>query len=150
MKEILYGHMSRIVAIALISFGILFTPIAVVAQTIKVTVDLSEQRMVVQRLGVVVGDWPVSTARAGKVTPVGSFQPQFMKREHYSSLYNNAPMPYSIFFKGNYAIHGTTQIKSLGRPASAGCVRLHPDHAAQLFAMVRDAGMGDTMIRIQR
>jgi hypothetical protein len=46
-------------------------------------------------------------------------------------------MPYSIFFAGGYAIHGSNEISRLGRPASHGCIRLHPGNAAVLFEMVR-------------
>ena len=56
---------------------------------------------------------------------------------HYSSKYENSPMPHSIFFRGGYAIHGTGYIKSLGRPASHGCIRLHPRNAAALYQLVR-------------
>jgi lipoprotein-anchoring transpeptidase ErfK/SrfK len=58
-------------------------------------------------------------------------------------------MPYSIFYDGHYAIHGTNQIGRLGRPASKGCVRLHPSDAAILFALVQREGMGNTRIHIQ-
>lgn len=67
---------------------------------------------------------------------------------HYSSRYNNAPMPYSIFYSGNFAIHGTNHVDKLGRPASKGCVRLHPDQAQRLFYMVKEVGMDNTYIRI--
>ena len=149
MKLILPAAMPRLAACAVLCAGLLFTGAPVVAQAIDVTVDISQQRMVVTHRGTVVANWPVSTARKGKVTPVGTYRPQFLKRRHFSSLYNNAPMPYSIFYSGNYAIHGTDQISRLGRPASAGCVRLHPDHARQLFAMVQREGKGATQIRVQ-
>ena len=90
-------------------------------QPLWIQIDLSDQRMQVMEGDALVNEWPVSTARAGKRTPVGDFTPYLLKRRHFSSLYNNAPMPYSIFFKGNYAIHGTDQIDRLGSPASAGC-----------------------------
>ena len=54
-------------------------------------------------------------------------------------------MPYSIFFDGGYAIHGSYEISHLGRPASHGCIRLHPDNAAILFGLVK-ANMDDTRI----
>ena len=54
-------------------------------------------------------------------------------------------MPHSIFFSGGYAIHGSYEISRLGRPASHGCIRLHPSNAATLFALVQ-ADMGDTRI----
>jgi len=46
-------------------------------------------------------------------------------------------MPYSIFFQGGYAIHGSYDVGNLGRPASHGCIRLHPDDAAELYDLVR-------------
>jgi lipoprotein-anchoring transpeptidase ErfK/SrfK len=55
-------------------------------------------------------------------------------------------MPFAIFYSGHYAIHGTDQINRLGRPASAGCVRLHPDNARVLFDMVRAEGMDQTRV----
>jgi len=92
--------------------------------------------------------WPVSTARRGKVTPRGRFTAEFLSRYHKSSLYNNAPMPYSVFFSGNYAVHGTDQISRLGRPASAGCIRLDPKNAAILFALAKQVGLDQTVIVI--
>jgi len=118
------------------------------ADRLDVLIDKSKQEMRVVLDGRVVADWPVSTARAGKVTPVGEYAPQSMVTMHYSSLYNNAPMPWSIFFHGNYAIHGTDQIERLGSPASAGCVRLHPENAQALFALVREVGKDEARITI--
>ena len=85
--------------------------------------------------------WPVSTARAGKRTPTGSWSPDFLSRNHRSSLYGGAPMPFAIFFHGNYAIHGTTEAEKLGRPASAGCVRLETGNARVLFERARTDGL---------
>jgi lipoprotein-anchoring transpeptidase ErfK/SrfK len=67
---------------------------------------------------------------------------------HYSRKYDNSPMPYSVFFKGGYAIHGTGSIRALGKPASHGCVRLHPSNAARFFSLVREYGPHRTRIRI--
>ena len=92
------------------------------AETIEVRVSISSQMMEVYHFGELLYEWPVSTAKRGKITPQGSYTPEFLSRNHKSSLYNNAPMPFSIFYDGNYAIHGTDQIKRLGRPASNGCV----------------------------
>ena len=81
--------------------------------------------------------WPVSTARRGYVTPTGTFHPYSLQPMHYSRKYDNAPMPHSIFFSGGYAIHATPHVGSLGRPASHGCVRLSPSHAAMLYNIVK-------------
>jgi lipoprotein-anchoring transpeptidase ErfK/SrfK len=67
-----------------------------------------------------------------------------------SRKYNNAPMPWAIFFHGGYAIHGTTDLRNLGRPASHGCVRLHPANAKAFFALVQKSGKDNTTISIVR
>ncbi len=115
---------------------------------IVVRIQLSQQTMSVAVDGADFATWPVSTARRGYRTPVGSYRPYSLQRTHYSSLYDNAPMPYSIFFRGGYAIHGTTEIRDLGRPVSHGCVRLSPDHARPLFELVQSRGRQDTTIEI--
>lgn len=106
------------------------------AASVVAKISLSQQRMTVTIDGVRKYSWAVSTARPGYRTPVGSFRPQTMKRMHYSSKYDNAPMPYSIFFLGGYAVHGTNAVRSLGRAVSHGCVRLAPGNAATLYALV--------------
>ena len=92
--------------------------------------------------------WPVSTARKGYSTPSGSFRPQSLQVMHYSKKYHNSPMPHSIFFNGDVAIHGTPHIGSLGHPASHGCVRLHPTNAATLYELVKQ-DRGDTRIIVK-
>lgn len=118
------------------------------ADQLEVRIDLSDQEMAVFVDGAWFHLWPVSTARAGKCTPPGTYRVESMKRMHYSTLYNNAPMPHSIFFSGNYAIHGTDRTDMLGSPASAGCVRLHPDHAETLYNLVLRKGRTNTRIEI--
>lgn len=113
---------------------------------VLIWIDLSEQYMKVAHDGVGLYRWPVSTARAGKCTPTGTFRPQFLDPDHRSALYDNAPMPWSIFFNGHIAIHGTDQIENLGTPASAGCVRLHPDNAKLLYEMVKAEGLEHTLV----
>lgn len=115
---------------------------------VLVRVAISEQAMRVYHEGRHLFTWPVSTAKAPKITPAGQFTPEFLSRNHRSSRYNNAPMPWAIFYSGHYAIHGTDQIRRLGQPASKGCVRLHPDHARILFRMVRAEGKAQTRIVI--
>lgn len=109
-------------------------------------VDIATQTMVVEVNGQVVHTWRVSTARPGKITPPGTFRPQALSANHFSSLYDNAPMPFAVFFNGHIAVHGTTDIRRLGRPASAGCVRLHTDHARAFFRLVRESGMSNVRI----
>jgi lipoprotein-anchoring transpeptidase ErfK/SrfK len=120
------------------------------AGTVVAQISLSSQRMVVKVNGKPAYNWAVSTARRGYRTPVGSYRPKRLERMWYSTIYDNAPMPYSIFFLGGYAVHGTNATGRLGRPASHGCVRLATGNAARLYSLVRQHGMGNTRIVVTR
>src|SRR5262249_23007853 len=76
----------------------------------------------------------------GHLTPTGWYRPIALFPMVHSAKYDNAPMPHSIFFRSQYAIHGTTAVGNLGRPASHGCIRLAPANAATLYAMVKAEG----------
>lgn len=115
---------------------------------VEAQIDIKSQRMVVKVDGEVAHVWKVSTARRGYVTPKGSYSPKRLHKKYYSRKYDNAPMPYSIFFKGGYAVHGTGHVKALGMPASHGCIRLATTHARTLFHLVRSVGPAKTRIVI--
>jgi lipoprotein-anchoring transpeptidase ErfK/SrfK len=119
------------------------------AAGIVARVDISTQTMTVTENGRVLYSWSVSTGRSPYRTPRGSFRPTRLHKMWYSRKYDNAPMPHSIFFHGGYAIHGTEHVGSLGRPASHGCVRLHPSNARTLYNLVRAHGTGNTRIVLQ-
>jgi lipoprotein-anchoring transpeptidase ErfK/SrfK len=135
---------------AAFALGLFMLAGSAAAQSVVARVDLSEQRMYVYVGGVMQYQWAVSTARSGYRTPVGTFRPQRMHEMWRSRRYNNAPMPNSIFFYKGWAVHGTTEVANLGRPASHGCVRLHPDNARLLYQLVARNGMGNASIVITR
>jgi len=132
-------------AVVLAASAVLFGGLASAQAAVVVTVDKSAQELSVTVDGTPRYHWPVSTARIGYHTPNGTYKPQRLARKWFSRKYDWSPMPYSIFFDEGYAIHGSYEISHLGRPASHGCVRLHPDNAALLFALVKER-MDDTTI----
>jgi len=113
---------------------------------VLINVDKSTQQMTVLVDGVPRYHFTVSTGRPGYGTPSGTFHPQRMEPVWFSKEYYNSPMPHSIFFHGGFAIHGSYEINRLGGPASHGCIRLHPDNAATLYALVERQGMEATTI----
>ena len=132
----------------------LFVPLLLITSggaalaSVVAVVDVSTQRMYVTVDGGSYAVWKVSTARRGYYTPRGSFRPKLLKRMHYSRKYENSPMPYSVFFTGGYAIHGTQYVRRLGSPASHGCIRLHTANAAALYSLIKRYGHGSTRIRV--
>ena len=119
------------------------------ADWLVISVDKTTQTMTVSLDGLKQHVWPVSTGDMGYNTPVGMFHPLRMKREHFSREWDNAPMPFSIFFTAEgHAIHGSAYTKRLGKPASHGCVRLSRANAATLFSMVRAMGLANTLVVI--
>ena len=123
---------------------------AVQAANVVARVDLSAQRMYVSVNGRHYGTWKVSTGRRGYSTPRGTWRAKWLSRNHRSRKYNNAPMPYSVFYLGGYAIHGTYATRRLGRRASHGCVRLAPSNARRFFNLVRRYGPRNTRITVTR
>ena len=104
-----------------------------------------------QTMKVIVGgreryEWPVSTGAGGYTTPQGIYGAEWLSKNHRSRKYNNAPMPYAIFFHHGYAVHGTDQLSRLGSPASHGCIRLHPDNAALLFELAETMGVDNMTV----
>ena len=140
--------MRRLAGVAALAaaLSMLSVPRAADAEVV-VQIDKSSQQMSVIVDGQHRYTWAVSTGVHG--TPSGTFRPQSLSRNHRSSMFNNAPMPHSIFYDGNFAIHGTTQVSRLGGPASHGCVRLHPSNAAILFSLVEQEGLGNTRVSIR-
>jgi lipoprotein-anchoring transpeptidase ErfK/SrfK len=100
---------------------------------VEIVVSVPLQRAYVYRGGTLIGISTVSTGRRGHETPTGTFNILQKRREHYSNLYNNAPMPFMqrLTWDG-IALHAG---EIPGRPASHGCVRLPLAFARSLFAV---------------
>jgi hypothetical protein len=89
------------------------------------------QRVAVYRNGLPIAVSTVSTGRPGYRTPTGSFSILQKRVEHYSTIYDNAPMPYmQRLTMGGVALHAGTLP---GYPASHGCIRLPYEFARLLF-----------------
>lgn len=117
---------------------------------VDVKVNLATQQMVVKVDGRHYATWNVSTGRRGYTTPTGRYRIQRMTKMHYSRKYNNAPMPFSVFYSGGYAIHGTNAVSRLGRVASHGCVRLRTSNAKDLYNLIKSKGRRSTKITVFR
>lgn len=109
---------------------------------------LSEQRLHLYVDGEKRSVWKISSGKHRGWTRTGTFRPYVLSRHHRSRLFNGAPMPYAIFYDRDWAVHGTNAISRLGRPASHGCVRLHPKNARTLFNLVLKYGKQNTVIWI--
>jgi lipoprotein-anchoring transpeptidase ErfK/SrfK len=112
-------------------------------------VDLSSQRMHVKVNGRHYASWKISSGRKGYRTPTGTWRPKWTTKMHYSRKYYNSPMPYSVFYHGGYAVHGTNYVSRLGRPASHGCIRLHTANARKFYNLVNRYGRKNTLIKVR-
>lgn len=108
---------------------------------VMLIVSLATQRAVLYRNGVPIAISTVSTGRPGHRTPTGVFTVLQRNVEHYSSIYNNAPMPYMQRLTwGGVALHGG---HLPGYPASHGCIRLPNEFARLMYGVTR---LGMTVI----
>jgi hypothetical protein len=112
-----------------------------------IEVDKTAQRMTVTVDGHEVYKWTVATGGIDYDTPNGAFKAFRMEIDHHSDEWDNAPMPFSIFFTqtGN-AVHGTYEQRSLGHAVSRGCVRLSLANAATLWGLVKRQKMANTTV----
>jgi lipoprotein-anchoring transpeptidase ErfK/SrfK len=117
------------------------------ASKVLVIIDKPTQKMKVFVDDAELYSWKVSSGLPGYATPSGTYAASSMNEIWYSKEWDDAPMPHAIFFtKKGHAIHGTEETKKLGRPASHGCVRLAPEDARTLFALVKEKGLENTEI----
>ena len=112
---------------------------------VLLVVSLATQRAVLYRNGLPIAISTVSSGRPGHDTPTGIFTVLQRRVEHYSNLYNNAPMPYMqrLTWDG-VALHGGNLP---GYPASHGCIRLPQQFARQLFGVTH---LGMTVVVTDR
>jgi hypothetical protein len=129
---------------ALVGFFILATP---ASAGVDIRVNLASQTLTATTPDGEVRRWAISSGKTGFRTIRGSYRPYMLKTYHWSRKYGGA-MPHAIFFKGGFAIHGTSAVGRLGAPASHGCIRLHPAAARELFNMVKAHGQRSTRIAI--
>jgi lipoprotein-anchoring transpeptidase ErfK/SrfK len=117
------------------------------ASKVLITIDKTRQQMTVLVDGIEQYKWPVSTGRLGYSTPSGTYTPTSMNEIWYSKQWDDSPMPHSIFFmKDGHAIHGSYEVKTLGKPVSHGCVRISPANAAILYALVKEKRLENTQV----
>ena len=115
---------------------------------IYINIDKSRQTMDVYKGDQLIYSWLCSTGKKGYITPYGDFNPYYAVRMHYSKQWDNSPMPYSVFFHHGFAIHGTNYVRSLGRRASHGCVRLSDRNAKKIYNLARKYGYKRVHINI--
>src|ERR1700722_18959683 len=106
---------------------------AVTSGPLVMVVSITEQRAYVYRNGVLIGATTVSTGRPGHATPIGVFTVLQKQKDHRSTIYDGAPMPYMERLTcGGVALHAGGLP---GYPESHGCIHLPSEFARQLFEL---------------
>ncbi|MFA5162469.1 MAG: L,D-transpeptidase [Elusimicrobiales bacterium] len=115
--------------------------------SVRILVNLSDQNLTIVS-PTISERFLISSGVKGHRTPGSGrcYRPDFLDAHHRSSLYGNAPMPNSVFFNGNIAVHATESESKLGRPASHGCVRVSLEASKKIFAEVKSYGKSSTSI----
>lgn len=102
--------------------------------------------------------WPISSGLPGHETPRFDKHPDGRIYDRYTSGkypggdYNGlGNMPYAVFIKGGFALHGTpsSNWSKLGRKASHGCIRMHPDNGYRFNRLVRANGIANVWITVE-
>lgn len=104
---------------------------AVTKGPVVMVVSITEQRAYLYRNGILIGATTISTGRPGHATPTGVFTVLQKQKEHRSTIYDGAPMPYMERLTwGGVALHAGGLP---GYPESHGCIHLPSEFAQRLF-----------------
>jgi lipoprotein-anchoring transpeptidase ErfK/SrfK len=121
-------------------------------------INKTNQRLYLYVDGQIVDTFKVSTGDKKHETPLLDRQPsgpifqKYTSKKYPGGNYNGlGNMPHVVFIQGGYGVHGTTRgnIPKLGKKASHGCVRLHPDNAKIFNELVKRVGINNTWITIE-
>lgn len=125
--------------------------------SVYVYVSIEKQRLYLYVNGQRYAKWKISSGLLGPTRrwdshPHGPIRTKYTSKKFPGGDWNGlGNMPYAVFYKGGFAIHGTPEAnwKKLGQPASHGCIRLHPENARILNGFVREVGLNNTWFTIQ-
>ncbi len=126
--------------------------------TVFAEIDKSSQTLYLFIAGELTDSFKVSTGIKKRETPNLDLSPRgpilmkYTSKKFPGGNYNHlGNMPYAVFLRGGYAIHGTTtgNFSKLGTRASHGCIRLHPDNAKVFYELVKLAGLSQTWVSIK-
>ncbi len=127
----------------------------VAAGPIVITVDLDARVLSVFKGGYEIGATAVLLGTSDKPTPLGVFPVIWKKKDHYSSIYDSAPMPFTQRLTNDgISIHGTLVEKGY---ASHGCIGVPEDFASKLYGVTKlgdqvyitrgkQIGQGDSLV----
>ncbi|MBN8648064.1 MAG: L,D-transpeptidase [Caulobacterales bacterium] len=112
-------------------------------------VSIKKQTILISLDNELIYKWSVSTGKKGFETPPGYYNGQRKYVLWRSRTYDNAPMPFAVFFYEGYAVHGTTALSQLGKPASHGCVRVTTPNAKTFYDLVDEVGLSQTLVIVE-
>src|SRR5688572_1242944 len=133
------------------------TPCNEIGCSVFVHVVKSSQKLYLYENGTLIDSFSASTGTKKFPTPDINMRPEgptfikYTSRKYPEGDYKGlGNMPYVVFIKDGYAIHGTTpgNFLKLGHRASHGCVRLHPDNAKMVYELVNLYGLENTWVKV--
>jgi len=100
--------------------------------------DRRRHQLSLYRAGEMVNSWLVRGGSYSAKTRRGSFPVYWRNIDHRSGQFGGAPMPYSQFFSGGQALHGSRNMMDPFEGHSHGCVNMYVEDARQLWRLTSD------------
>lgn len=97
--------------------------------------DRSKHQVNLYHDGTLLNSWLVRGGGYSTQTRTGNFKVQWRDKDHRSSMFDDAPMPYSQFFSRGQALHGSRYMMDPFVEHSHGCVNFWVEDARQLWNM---------------
>lgn len=148
INHVILGAFMKLFKILALILSLGLFPSLANAERLVAKVSLKKQTMTIMLDEEMIYKWSVSTGKKDFETPPGFYNAQRKYTMWHSRTYDNAPMPFAVFFYNGYAVHGTNALKMLGKPASHGCVRVTTPNAKIFYELVDEVGLGETLVEI--
>ena len=102
--------------------------------------DRYRHQVTLWKKGTLRNSWLVRGGDRGYETRRGTYRVYWRDKDHVSGIYGT-PMPYSQFFSGGQAFHGSPFMMDPWQDHSHGCVNMYIEDARQLWSMTHDVNL---------
>ncbi len=100
--------------------------------------DRSMHQVVLLKDGSYRNTWLVRGGSSDHQTRIGTHTVYYRDVDHKSATYDGSPMPYSQFFDGGEALHGSGFMTDPFYDHSHGCINMYIEDARQLWMMTNE------------
>ena len=98
-----------------------------------ILVDVEEPRMYILKDGICMAEYTCSGGKPSTPSPIGTWT--IISKDTWGEGFGGRWMGFNVPW-GNFGIHGTTEMYSVGWNSSHGCIRMNNDEVAEIYKYI--------------